>query len=187
MSFSDIGSGLFNILLSAGLCSSASPFLLHEYPYLPTVIGFALWWFSFVSMYSPCWMNSSKNVAIARPFRCDQLLSRKRCHFINCMTWLVVFCLSAVLQSDDLFWGEGMCSFNNTPDSALTLYYMLVSLFTLFLPRPLLTWTTGRIIIIVMRTHRQISAQAHSVADEEAGTSPSGTVTAKTDPLASIS
>ena len=137
MSFSDIGSGLFNILPSAVLCSSASPFLLHEYPILPNIFGFALWLFSFVSMYSPCWMNLSKNVAIARPFRCDQLLSRKRCHLINCMTWLVVFCLSAVLQSDDLFWGEGMCSFNNTPDSALTLYYMLVSLFTLFLPRPL--------------------------------------------------
>ena len=111
MSFSDLGSGLFNILLSAVLCSSAAPFLLRGFPYMPTIIGFTMWWFSFVSMYSPCWLILSKNVAIAMPFRSDQLLSRKRCHVINGLTWLVGLCLSAVSFSDDLTWGEGVCSF----------------------------------------------------------------------------
>ena len=69
---SDLGSGLFNILLSAGLCSTASPFLLREYPYLATIVGFAMWWFTFVSMYSLCWLILSKNVAIAMPFRSDE-------------------------------------------------------------------------------------------------------------------
>ena len=180
MSCSDLGSGLFNILLSAGLCFTASPFLLREYPYLATIVGFAMWWFTCVSMYSLCWLILSKNVAIAMPFRSDELLSRKRCHIINGLTWLVGFCLSAVLLSEDLTWGEGICSFDFPTDSAYNLYYTLISLITLFLPRVLLTWGTVRIMIIVMRTHRQISAQEFSVVDEEAATTISGTLTAKT-------
>ena len=180
MSVSDMGSGLFNILLSAGLCSSASPFLLRKYSYLPTIIGFSMWWCNFVSMYSLCWLIISKNVAISMPFRSDQLLSRKRCHIINGLTWLVGFCTSAVLLSEDLTWGEGICSFNFPTDSPFKPYYILLSFFSIFLPRALLTWGTVRIIIIVMRTHRQISAQLHSVADNAAATSTSDTVTAKT-------
>ena len=177
MSFSDIGSGLFDMLPSAVLCSSASTFLLREYPYLPTIIGFTMWWFSFVSMYSLCWLTLSKNVAIAKPFRSDQLLSRKRCHVINGLTWLVAFSFSAVLLSEDLGFVEGICSYNLPNDSTLILYYSVVSVLTLFLPRVLLTWGTVRIIIIVMRTHRQIAAQERAVSTEE---SSSGTVTAKT-------
>ena len=177
MSFSDLGSGLFNILPSAVLCSSAAPFLLSGFPYMPTIIGFTMWWFSFVSMYSLCWLTLSKNVAIAMPFRSDQLLSRKRCHVINGLTWLVAFSFSAVLLSEDLGFDQGICTYNYANDSTLILYYSVVSVFTLFLPRVLLTWGTVRIIIIVMRTHRQIAAQARAVSTEE---SSSGTVTAKT-------
>ena len=177
MSFSDLGSGLFNILLSAGLCSSASPFLLREYIILPTIIGIAMWWFSFVSMYSPCWLILSKNVAITMSFHSDQLLPRKRCHVINGLTWLVAFCFSVVILSEDLKFDEGICSYTYSNDSTLQLYYPVVSVFTLFLPRALLIWGTMRIIIIVMRTHRQIAAQARSVSG---GQSTSGTVTANT-------
>ena len=180
MSFSDICSGLFNILMSAGLCSSASSSLLHEYPYLPTVNGFTMWWFSFVSMYSLCWLILSKNIAIAMPFRSDELLSRKRCHSINGLTWLLGFCLSAVLLSDDLVWNVDLCNYNPPVDSTLTLYYLVASLFTLVLPRVLLCWGTVRIIVVVMRTHRQIAAQAHSVADCDGAVPTSGTVTAQT-------
>ena len=180
MSFSDIGSGLFNIFLSAGLCSSASTFLLREHPYLPTVIGFAMWWFSLVSLYSLCWLILSKNIAIAMPFRSDQLLSRTRCHSINGLTWLVGFCISAVLFADDMEWNLDLCSYNYPGDSTLTIYYLIASLFTLVLPRVLLIWGTVRIIIIFMRTHRQIAAQTHSVTDSDVAAPTSGTITAQT-------
>ena len=180
MSFSDMGSGLFDMLPSAVLCSSASPFVLQTFHYLPTVIGVAMWWFSFVSMYSLCWLIMSKNVAIQMPFRSDQLLSRKRCHVINALTWIVGFCVSAVLFGENLTWGDGGCSYNYPVDSTLKLLYTLISFFTLFLPRILLTWGTVSVIIVVMRTHRQIAAQALSVADDDGVSSTSGTVTAKT-------
>ena len=139
MSFSDLGSGLFNILLSAGLCSNASPFLLRHFHYMPTVSGVAMWWFSFVSMYSLCWLIPSKNVAITMPFRSDQLLSRKRCHVFNRLAWLVAFCFSVVIiLSEDLKFDEGTCSYTYSNDSTLQLYYSVVSVFTLFLPRALL-------------------------------------------------
>ena len=181
MSFSDVGSALFNMMPSGALCSSAAPFLLRNYPYLPTVIGVATFWCSYVSMFSLCWLIVSKNIAVVMPFRSEQLLSRTRCNVVNGLTWLVGFSFSAALFFEDVTWGEGACAYNFPINSTVTLYYQVVGLFTLVVPRVLLICGTVRIIIVVMRTHRQIAAQAHSVADEvTASTSCPVTLTAKT-------
>ena len=178
MSFSDTGTALFDMIPSGALCSKASPFLLRNYPYLPTVIGVAMFWFSYVSMSSICLVIVSKNIAVVMPFRSEQLLSRTRCHVINGLTWLVGFCFAASLFFEDVTWSDGTCAYNFPINSTVTLYYQAVSLFTLFAPRLLLICGTVRITIVVMRTHRQIAAQAHSVADEVAA--PNVTLTGKT-------
>ena len=130
------------------------------------MIGVAMFWFSYVSMFSICWVIVSKNIAVVMPFRSEQLSSRTRCHVINGLTCLVGFCSAAALFVDDVTWSEGACAYNFPINSTVNLYYQVVSLFTLVVPRLLLICGTVRIIIVVTRTHRQISAQAHSVADE---------------------
>ena len=78
-------------------------------------------------------------------------------------------------------WSDGTCAYNFPINSTVTIYYQVVSLFTLVVPRLILICGTVRIIIVVMRTHRQIAAQAHSVADDvTASTSGPATITANT-------
>ena len=91
------------------------------------------------------------------------------------------FCFAASLLCEDVTWSEGVCAYNFPINSTVTLYYQVVSLFTLVVPRLLLICGTVRITIVVMRTHGQISAQAHSVADAvAASTSGLVSLTAKT-------
>ena len=178
-SVADLANGCIAMPISAAVCSRATPSILDETRYLPNINAIGYWWFSVVSFYSLCWMTMSKAVAIIMPFRSEQLLSRRRCHIIIAMTWIISFLLAALTINVDLTWNTSICTYRFSNDPTLGIFNLSYFFAAAILPRCLLVYGTFRIFIIVLRTHRQVTAQAQSISVVGGGATQPGTVTAQ--------
>lgn len=179
LSAADLATGCIVLPIGAAVCSRATPSILDDLRYLPPISSLALWWFGFVSFYSLCWLTMSKAVAIVMPYRSEQLLSRTRCYILITMTWIIGFLLASVSFKVDATWNTDMCTSGYTNQTGLRAFYMAYFVVAAILPRVLLVYGTIRIFIVVMRTHRQIAAQAQSIAIIGIATQETGTVTAQ--------
>ena len=162
LSLSDLPSGCTCMPTSAFLCSRATPGVVDMVDFLPKVHCFLLWWFGFNSMYSLCWLTVAKAVVILKPLRSDNLLSYKRCYFIITITWIIGGILAAFNFNVKLTWNVIMCA-NRLPMNQKLALHMVHFLFGDVLPVTIILYGTLRICIVVVRTHRQISAQEQSV------------------------
>ena len=115
-SLADLANGCIAMPLGAAVCSRATPFILNETKYLPKINVLALWWFRVVSLYSLCWMTMAKVVAIIMPFRSEQIVSRRRCHIIIVMTWIVCFLLATATLKVESAWHTSACTYRYPKD-----------------------------------------------------------------------
>ena len=97
LTLSDVANGLTAMPMSAALCSQATPNVRNMTEYLPKIHAGLSAWFSLTSMHSLCWMTLYKMVAITNPFRCEQLLTRRRCYILICSLWLTGALVGATL------------------------------------------------------------------------------------------
>ena len=163
-SVASLANGCIAMPLGAAVCSRATPFILNETKYLPKINALALWWFGIVSLYSLCWMTMSKAVAIIMPFRSEQILSRRRCHIIIVMTWVVCFLLATVTLKVESTWHTSACTYRYPKDPTLSIFNLTYFIAAVILPRCFLVYGTVRIFIVVRRIQRQIIAQAQSIS-----------------------
>ena len=163
LSVSDLAAGCTFMLISAALCSRATPEVADMVGLLPKVHAFMTWWFGFTSMYSLCWLTISKVIAITKPFKVEQLLSHKRCYFIIGLNWIIGCVLAALNFIVNVNWNCVMCAHAIPKDRNMKAYYMAYLLVAVALPVSLIIYGTVRISIVVVRTHRKISALEQSV------------------------
>ena len=181
----DLAGGCTAMPISAALCSSATPNVRLTTQYLPKIQMFCFWWFGFNSTHSVTWVALSKMVAILKPFRYEQLLARNRCYGIIAFNWVVGAVLAAAKLTFDTTWNMSMCTFrspaNNKHASRLILSTYLLSG---VIPVATLIVATGVMFVVVLRTHRHISAQVQSMGGGGAGSGGgvvnAGIVTVKT-------
>ena len=164
LSVSDLAAGCTFMPISAALCSRATPEVADMVSLLPKIHAFTLWWHGFNSMYCLCWLTISKAIVILKPFRVELLLTRKCCYVIIGVNWIIGCLLALVNCNVDVTWNIEMCTHRLPRDHTLAPFYLAHFVLAVVLPVSLIMYGTVRIIIIVVRTHRQISALEQSVA-----------------------
>ena len=86
LTLSDLTNGYSAMPISASVCSSATLNVRSIVHYFPKIHAIFSIWFNVNSMHSLCLVTMYKMVAVTKPLRYD--LTRSRCYFIICGTWL---------------------------------------------------------------------------------------------------
>ena len=162
LSVSGLAAGCTSMPISAAVCSRATPTVRHMTTYLPGVQLFFVVWFGFTSLNSLCWMTVSKMVAVLKPLRYEQILSRKRCFGIIVFYWICSAVLAATKLNQGAYWNSVSCTGALPKTDKISVLVVLVN-FVLFIPSVVLVYATARIVIVVVRTHRAISSQVHII------------------------
>ena len=176
LSVSDIAAGCISMPISAAVCSSATPTVRHMTRYLPEVQLFFMGCFAFNSLHSLCWMTVCKMVALLKPLRYEQLLTFKRCYGIVVFNWVFGAAVAAAKFNMGASWNMLSCTYALPESSAISVLSILVNGVTVFIPGVVLVYATVRIVVVVVRTHRAISAQVHDI---EGGAGNAALVTLK--------
>jgi len=173
LSVSDLATGCIVMPISAAVCSRVTP-TVKDMAILPDLQMFFLWLFSFNSLHSLCWVTVCKMVAVLKPFRYEQLFTRKRCCCVIVFNWAVGAILAATKFTTHTTFSSNHCLYMFTTShiaSALALFTYAV---TAAVPIIVICYATTRIFIVVVRTHSGISAQVHAI---DGGTGSAGLVT----------
>ena len=99
------------MLISAAVCSKASPNVRNMLQYLPTIHEICMDWFIFTSMHSLCWVTVSKMLAITKPLQYEQILTRRRCSFIIAGIWLFGAVKTTALSLRMAVWNLDTCMY----------------------------------------------------------------------------
>jgi len=166
LTLSDLASGCIPMPISAAVCSMVTPQVRHMVSYLPMIQQACASWLSFVSLHSLCWVTVGKMVAITKPLRYEQLLSRKRCYGIIAFTWVAGALVAVSCSYFRASWNLDSCFYTvsfvslNSKEMALITGIVFVNW---VLPVVAIYYATVKIIAAVYRAHRQITAQANSI------------------------
>ena len=167
LTLSDLANGCTTMPISAAVCSRATPNARRMVQYLPKIQAACSVWFNFNSMHSLCWVTVCKMVAITKPLRYEQLLTRSRCCIVISGIWIsgvgTSLLLSPTVTNDFNF---ETCVYMNISDKP-TVYVVLVLfalVFGLVLPLVVIVISTGTIFRVIVKTHRQIAVQTNSIA-----------------------
>ena len=175
LSVSDLATGCLVMPVSAALCSSATPDIQNVTQHLTTMHLFFMCWFGFISLHSLTWVAVSKTVAILKPFRYEQLLTRSRCFGIIAFNWVAGAVLAATKLTTDATWFVEACvSGISSYEKGKLSFALFIYVVSVAVPGVVIVYTTVRIFVVIRRTHSRITAQVQSV---EAG--HSGLVTLK--------
>ena len=173
LTLSDLANGLTAMPLSAALCSQATPNVRNMTEYLPKIHAGVATGFMVTSLHSLCWMTVYKMVAITNPFRCEQLLTQRRCYIIICSLWLTGALVGGTLVPTATSWNLEACAFNVDVSKGYVSVLVVVVVVGFALPSVAIVYSTTRIFLAILRTHRQITAQMNSIGGEITGTVPS--------------
>ena len=169
LTISDLANGCTAIPISAAVCSDATPNARNMTGYLPNIMLFCYMWFSLSSINSLCSVTVYKMIAITKPLRCEQILTRNRCYYIMFYNWLIGAVFASVLLKFDVTFNLDTCMyrFRPAPGSMLTFGVGL----TVALVFPVITtiYATAQIFRAIVRTHRQITSQDNSIGGEIIG------------------
>ena len=181
LTLSDLAAGCTCMPISAALCSNATPSVRNMLRYLPKIQAVGLTWFSFNSLHSLCWMTVCKMVAILKPFRYEQLLTRNRCYFIIACIWLTGALIAVTGTHFTMTWNLAICMCQMPLNSKLSVAYAVVCV-VLCVVFPVITivYTTARILSVIIRVHLQTTAQVHSIGGDSVVTGNSASVTLQT-------
>ena len=171
LTLSDLASGCTTMPISAAVCSKATPQVRDIVPVLPMVQEICSSWFAFVSLHSLCWVTVCKMVAITKPLRYEQLLTRNRCYAIIIVTWFIGALFATSMSYLAVAWDMESCFFDSknsttsTSDSEITesIFVMGFIVFGWALPISAILYSTAMIFRAVIRAHVQITAQLNSI------------------------
>ena len=165
LSLSDLANGCTVMPISAAVCSKASPNVRNMLQYLPTIQEICTVWFMFTLMHSLCWVTVCKMVAVTRPLRYEQILTRRRCCFILAGIWVSGAVMATALSPpasnwilDTCMYGLPTASKRPTNFAALMIFHLAVVVIL-----PVIVYATATIFRVIVRTHRQIAAQTNSI------------------------
>ena len=167
LTLSDLANGCTAMPISAALCSSVTPNVRNMVHYFPKIHAFFSVWFTVNSMQSICWLTVCKMIAITNPLRYEQVLPRNRCYFIICGIWLTGALMAAVLTPFVEAWTFESCIYKITVTrdkiGLLALFGVIIAFVC---PLVAIVYCTTRIFLVILRTHRQITAQVNSIGGE---------------------
>ena len=169
LTLSDLANGCIVMPISAALCSRFTPTVRDMSPFLPKLHAMCSFWFVVTSLHSLCWVTVYKMVAITRPFRCEQILSRTRCYVVIIVIWVVgaMAGFGFAMLTRVSYWNFDTCmhglpsTSQNLIDTDLLLMFILI--FGVCVPMILMFGATATILHAITRAHRQIAAQTHSI------------------------
>ena len=173
LSLSDLAAGCTVMPISAAVCSDASPSVKHM-TILPDLHMFFMWWFSFNSLHSLCWLTVCKMVSVLKPFRYEQLFTRNRCYGIIVFNWVVGAALAATKFTVRPVFAHRQCVHKFLPGSGMSALSLFTYAVTAAVPVVVLLYATTRIFIVIVRTQAKILAQVHVI---DADTGSAGLVT----------
>ena len=171
LTLSDLASGCTTMPISAAVCSKATPQVRYLVPVLPMVQEICSSWFAFVSLHSLCWVTVCKMVAITKPLRYEQLLTRNRCYAIIIVTWFIGALFAISMSYLAVGWGMDSCFFDSKNSSTSTRHNEITEsafvigfiIFGWALPVSAILYSTAMIFRAVIRAHVQIAAQLNSI------------------------
>ncbi|KAI0215831.1 hypothetical protein LSAT2_032098, partial [Lamellibrachia satsuma] len=173
LSVSDLATGCLVMPVSAALCTNTTPD--EQTQHLTMMHLFFMCWFGFISFHSLTWVAVSKTFAILKPFRYEQLLTRRRCFGIIAFNWVAGAILAATKLTTDATWFVDACvSGISSFEKGKLSFPLFIYVVSVAVPGVVIVYTTVRIFVVIRRTHSRITAQVQSV---EAG--HSGLVTLK--------
>ena len=161
---SDILYGTFVMPLSAVLCSSASQSVLAAMPYLANVHMVCVRWLATTSLNSLSWVTMCKMIAITKPFVYDRHVNSYRCGIIIALIWSIGFLIGIATLRVDINWNNTFCLSRITASSAADSITTLSFLTGITIPVILIVYGTGKIFLVIVRTHRQITSQVQSIS-----------------------
>ena len=167
LTLSDLATGCTAMPISAAVCSKATPNVRNMLQYLPTIHEMCTTWLIFTSMHSLCWVTVCKMVAITKPLRYEQILTRRRCCFIIAGIWMSGAVMATAVSPRMANWNFDTCMYGMptaskrpTNIAALILFQLAVGV---ILPLAVIVYATATIFRVIVRTHRQIAAQTNSI------------------------
>ena len=167
LSLSDLANGCTVMPISAAVCSKTSPNVRNMLQYLPTIQQMCTVCFLFTSMQSLCWVTVCKMVAITKPLRYEQILTRRRCCFIIAGIWVSGAVMATALSPRMSSWNLDTCMYGLPTASQRTTNIVALIIFHLtvdvILPVSVIAYATATIFRVIVRTHRQIAAQTNSI------------------------
>jgi len=179
LTLSDLACGCTAMPISAAVCSRLTPNVRNTTHYLPKIHAVFFSWFGVVSLHSLCWVTVCKMIAITNPLRYEILLTRNRCYIIICGIWLVGAMLGASLIPSVAAWNIDDCTFQTTSSTNLIGLFILVVIVAIVCPAVALVYSTTRIFFVILRTHRQITAQMNSIGGENGNLATTPSLTLK--------
>ena len=166
LTISDLANACTAIPISAAVCSDATPNARNMTRYLPKIMMACDMLFRFSSINSLCSVTVYKMIAITKPLRCEQILTRNRCYYIICYNWLIGTVVASALFKFDITFTLDTCMyrFHSTSDIMPTIGVGM----TVGLALPVITmiYATAKIFRAIVRTHRQITSQDNSIGGE---------------------
>ena len=167
MTLSDLANGCTAMPISAALCSSVIPNVRNMVHYFPKIHAVFSTWFTVNSVHSLCWLTVCKMIAITNPLRYEQVLTRNRCYFIICEIWLTGALMAAILTPFVTTWNFDSCIYAVTMTGDISGTLVLFAVIIAFVcPLVAIVYCTTRIFLVILRTHRQITAQVNSIGGE---------------------
>ena len=168
LTLSDLANGRTAMPISATIFSNATPQARAMRDLLPMFHLMCTVWFAFNSLHSLCWMTVYKMIAITKPLRYEQILSRNRCRAIVCFTWLSgVVVATMFLHGKTTTTDMKTCVVRKDGHSIAIRAIFLIG-FTLghVTPTVVIVYSTARIFCVIVRTHLRITTQVNSVVVE---------------------
>ena len=163
LSVSDLAAGCTFMPISAALCSRATPGVVETTGILPKLHAFTMWWFGFNSMQSLCWLTISKTIMILKPLRYQLLLTRRCCYVIIGLQWIIGGVVAATIFKEDITWSIATCIHRFPDEHNVKPIYLVYVMICIIVPTATIIYGTTRIITVVVRAHRQISALKDSL------------------------
>ena len=118
-------------------------------------------------------MAICKLIAITKPLRCEQILSRKRCYVILAFNWIVGAALAASKFSIYTRWFPNGCMFAMIANNVFEATLMQLSfILSGVVPSIALIVTTFMMLVVVTRAHKQIFAQVQSIGSNGVAVNP---------------
>ena len=171
LTLSDLANGCTTMPISAAVCSNATPNVLSVLPYIPRVLQVCSVWFSFISVHSLCWVTVCKMIAITKPFRYEQLLTRNRCYLIITCIWLTggMFVIAGTHLVTEL--NLRTCMFAVPANSDVVMQLVLGVTIGVLVPAFGIVYATAKIVCVIVRTHHQMTSQINSISGSSGNTS----------------
>ena len=167
LTLSDLATGCTVMPISAAVCSKATPNVRNMLQYLPMIHEMCTVCFIFTSMHSLCWVTVCKMVAVTKPLRYEQILTRRRCCFIIAGIWLCGAVIATAHSPRIVSWDLDTCIYGVPSTSKRPTYIAALTTFQLavgvMLPLAVIVYATATIFRVIVRTHRQIAAQTNSI------------------------